>query len=349
MRVAFVIHEMTGGGAERVISVLANYMVKKSIDVSILMTAGAKVEYELEPEVRVIQVGVKTSGNPLNFVRRILRLRSNLKEGAYDAVVAFEADTGLYTTIASTALGKGILISERNDPDKYKHKLLRWFTYTHAEKIIFQTEDARNYFDGEIKKKGVVIANPINDALPIPYEGDRNKSIVSVGRLELQKNYKVLIEAFEMYHKDHPDYSLHIYGEGGLREELQSRIDVGKAKNNIVLEGFCDNVIELIRNASMFVMTSDYEGMPNALMEAMAIGLPVISTDCPIGGPRELIEDGVNGLLVNVGDAKGTAKAMSKIADDIEFASKIGEEAKKIREKYNTETICMKWIEALKL
>lgn len=348
MNIAFVIHEMTGGGAERVISVLANNMVKKGIDVTILMTAGAKVEYELDSRVRVIQVGDKTAGNPINFLKRITNLRSNFKNEVYDAIIAFEADTGFYSVIANAFMGNKLFVSERNDPARYNHKLLRWFAYSKAKRVLFQTEGARNYFRGNIRDKGIVIANPLKEGLPDVYHGDRRKQIVAVGRLNSQKNYHVMIDAFEEFYRMHPDYSLHIYGEGELRENISRRIQAGNAAEAIILEGFCSNVNEKIRDAAMFVMSSDYEGMPNALMEAMAIGLPVISTDCPIGGPRELIEDGVNGLLVNIGDSNGIAKAMAKLADDTELATRIGVEATRIREKYNSDTICMKWIEAIK-
>ena len=347
MNIAFVINEMAGGGAERVISVLANHMVEYDIEVSILMTAGGRVEYELDPRVRVIQVGEKAAGNPLNLIHRISMLRNKMKRGNFDVVIAFAADTGLYTLLANAFLKNKLYMSERCDPASYNHKLLMWIAYFGAKKVIFQTNDAREYFSGKIKNNGVIIPNPLNTSLPSPYCGLRKKEIVAVGRLEPQKNYNLLIDAYSIFHVSHPDYSLHIFGKGYLKEELLLRCRALKLQDSVVLEGFCSDVNSRIREAAMYVMSSDFEGMPNALMEAMALGLPVISTDCPVGGPRECISDGENGLLVKCNDVKGLADAMSKLADDIEFAAELGKKAMAIREQYDVQTICGKWLEAI--
>lgn len=347
MKVAFVVHEMTGGGAERVISVISNYMVKKGIDVSILMTAGGQIEYELDSRVKTKQIGTRTEGNPLNFVKRIVGLRKKFKVENYDAIVAFEADTGLYAVIANMFLRNKLFISERNDPDRYKHKLLRFFAYNCADRVIFQTDDAKDYFSGRIRNRGVVIGNPLKEDIPDAYLGENSKRIVAVGRLEDQKNYPMLLEAFEQFYKIHSDYTLHIYGKGYLLDYLREMMSDYSSSKAVIFEGFSDDVINDIRDAAMFVMTSDYEGMPNALMEAMAVGLPVISTDCPIGGPRQLISDGKNGLLVSCGEAQILADAMDRLADDPVFAKKLGNKALKIRDKYNAEVICAQWIKAI--
>jgi glycosyltransferase involved in cell wall biosynthesis len=182
------------------------------------------------------------------------------------------------------------------------------YLYKKADGFVFQTEDAAKYFEGIIKCDSKIIPNPINPKfIKEPYKGEREKNIVTVGRLESQKNQKMLIEAFGKIESKYPEYSLLIYGDGSKKEELQDLIKEKGLENKVILKGKIDDVENVIDKAKMFVLSSDYEGMPNALMEAMALGLPCISTDCPCGGPRYLMENGKSGLLVPVGNSDAMA------------------------------------------
>ena len=159
-----------------------------------------------------------------------------------------------------------------------------------------------------------------------------------------QKNQKMLIEAFSKIHSNYPEYQLVIYGEGKLRHQLQEQIDLLGLQERISLPGSRSDVLEQIKDASLFVLPSDFEGMPNVLIEAMALGLPCISTDCPCGGPRELIQNGVNGILISVGDVEALACEMSKVLDDSEMSALLGKNAVQIREKLNMEKIGKEWL-----
>ena len=216
--------------------------------------------------------------------------------------------------------------------------------YKKADKIVFQTNDAMNYFSEDIRKKGIIIPNPLNPIfLNSYYEGKRKKTIVSVGRLEEQKNQLMLIRAFSKISKEFNEYNLKIYGEGTLRSKLQNEIDRLELNEKVKLCGISNNIKEDIKDASLFIITSNYEGMPNALMEAMALGLPVISTDCPCGGPKFLIENKKNGILIPVGDEKVLIESIRMILNNNKFAIQIGKNALEIGEKLSPNIINQKW------
>jgi glycosyltransferase involved in cell wall biosynthesis len=173
--------------------------------------------------------------------------------------------------------------------------------------------------------------------------GEREKVIIGAGRLNSQKNFPLLISSFAQIAKDFPGYKLRIYGKGALLESLQSLAKEKGVGDRVEFPGYVPNMPEVLEKASMFVLSSDFEGMPNALMEAMASGLPCISTDCGGGGARFLIEDGENGLLVPQKDEVAMAEAMRKILSDDAFANKIAENARKLQENLAPEKIYGEW------
>lgn len=175
------------------------------------------------------------------------------------------------------------------------------------------------------------------------YDGIRKNTIVSVGRLEEQKNQLMLIRAFSKITKEFSTYNLKIYGEGTLKDQLQREIDKLNLNEKVELCGVSNNIKEDIKDVSLFIMTSNYEGMPNALMEAMALGLPVISTDCPCGGPKFLIENETNGILIPVGDENTLVIKIKMLLSNKEFAMKIGKNARKIGKSLSPNIINKKW------
>ena len=352
MKVVFTIANMAGGGSERVISILANQFVKRGIDTAILMTAGNTIEYALDSKVETVSMGGTSGGSMKKRIERISAMRQYfMQEGNKDAVlVAFGPGTAFYTWMSSLGLGNKLIISERNDPSACPHPILRNMVYNRASRLVFQTYQARDCFPKRIAQRGEVIPNPIKPNLPEPYVRERPKTVVAVGRLEDQKNYPLLIKAFSEFHKEFGEYSLHIYGKGYLEEELKrlSYNELELTDKNVIFEGFRTDVNDCIRNAGMYILSSDYEGISNALIEALAMGIPTISTDCPIGGSAMCIKDGVSGLLVPVGDATKLAEAMKKLAENEEYASLLGQKALEIRNKYDENTITENWINIIK-
>lgn len=342
-QIIFVVSALHGGGAERVIATLANYMASHGDDVTILMIAGDEVVYQLEDSVHLISIGQASGGNPLVQFKRLSAMRTYFKEHSRSHVVSFSTTINMFTLIASWGLGMDVIVSERNDPNRFHHQWLRNIIYAMGGRFAFQTEDAANCFSERIRSRSHVIPNPIRAGIPKAYRGEREKKIAAAGRLEPQKNHKLLLEAFAGFHQNFPEYTLHIYGKGKLEAELKAFAAELHIESHVIWEGFRNDILEQIRPYSMYVLSSDYEGISNSLMEAMALGLPCISTDCPIGGSRLCIQDGENGRLIPTGDRESLQRAMEWMAQDSSRAERMGQRAAVIRERFSEERICECW------
>lgn len=363
MKILFCIDSMTKGGAERVVSNLTDYLVKKDLknDVYILTITNSEVDYKLNEKVKLMSLEQKITlihdetkrNNKFiklkNFYTRVKKMKEKIHKIKPDVIVSFLPYTSFIVLLANK--GKiPVIVSVRNDPVvEYSSKMYNFLMrklYPKASGFVFQTEDAKDYFKDVIKVQSIVIPNPINPNFIVKesYKGKRKKEIVSVGRLFEQKNHKLLINAFSEITDKFPDYKLIIYGEGNERSNLEKLIKEKKLENKVFLPGLIDNVKNKIYDASLFVLSSDYEGMPNALMEAMALGLPVISTDCPCGGPKFLIKNNVNGILVEVNNVSEMKAAIEKILENKNFANKIADNACSIVTDLNPEKINYYWL-----
>ncbi len=351
-KILFVIPSLGSGGAERVISTLSSELAAGGYDVGILLTGNSRIHYELSPKVQLTKLECEERYGHLNtavrYIKRIRDIRAALKENPADVVISFMAENNTDVCLATMGMKVPVIVSERNDPaidpaGRVK-QLLRGLAYHRASGFVFQTPDAQSYFRKGIQDRSCIIYNPLTAKIPEPYEGQRDKRVVSVGRLHKQKNFPMLIEAFAEFSRTYPDYTLEIYGEGPLEESLNQLISEKGLTEKVTLKGFCTDVHEQIRSAAFFVMTSDFEGMPNALVEAMALGMPCISTDCRCGGPRMLTENGKRGLLIPTGDAAALAKAMETLAADPERAKALGDKAAEIKKQVDTQTVVDQWL-----
>lgn len=340
-KIALINGSLGGGGAERFTVTLANALQKDAAFQLFLITAQKqKNEYRLDECVNRYCI-LKD-----RFLKDILSIRYFLKTNTIDTAVAIGIYANLVLCVANVFLKTKVIISERNDP---KHdslsmvsKILRKLLYWRADGFVFQTKGAQSFYSRSIQKRSVVVHNPIMDN--VPYKSNVcNKEIVAVGRLMPQKNYPLLLQAFAQVVKNHPDYTLRIFGQGILLEELQMLSEELCVADKVVFEGFSDHVHESIKDSDIFVMSSDFEGMPNSLMEAMAMGFPVISTDCPSGGPAELIQNGENGLLVQVGDATALAKAMETLITDQKLKQQLSKNAVTLRKTHSVDKIVSSW------
>lgn len=346
-KVIFVVANMTGGGAERVIAILANQFIKNNIDVIIMMTAGNEVVYSLDNKVKLISMGGKTGGSMAARLKRIQKMRKFFKQNSPATIVVFGLGASFYAVVGNFFLKNTMVISERNDPNACQYPHLRNVIYSRADYMVYQTEMAKEEFPKYLQKNAEVIANPISSNLPPRYMGEREKKIVAVGRLEKQKNYPLLLMAFAVFHKKHPEYKLHIYGKGNLEKELHELSVHLEISKSVVWKGFCKNVWKEIEDASMYVLSSDFEGISNSMLEALGLGLPVISTDCPIGGSKMCIQNKKNGLLVPIGDEKALADAMCEVIENKKLATEMSDAAYEIREKFSEENISKQWLNVI--
>ena len=346
MKIVFVIPNMTGGGTERVISLLSEEYIRMGIDVAIMQFAGYERAYELDEKIDDFSVAPKSNGNPIIMIRRLVNMRKFFKQNPDCLIFSFCVMGAVFSVISTFGMKRYILVAERSSPDSCKQVNLRNWAYKRTNRITFQTNEGITYFPDWIKSKAVVIPNPIDSAIPKPYSGARTHRIVSVGRLHAVKNHALLFEAFADFSGQFPDYELHIYGQGELEAELKEKAVSLGISDKIVWHGFRKNVTEEIRDAGMFVSTSNYEGISNSMLEALAMGIPSICTDCPIGGARSYIEHEKNGLLIPVRDKEALTKAMVRIASDESFAAQLSENAAKVRDKYSLNSIAVKFLEA---
>lgn len=347
MKIVFVVPDMIGGGTERIVSLLANEYAKRGIEVAILIFAGSKVEYPLDEKVEIVKVGGPSRGNPIIRIKRILFMRKYYRENRDCIIFAFSAMGTVFSGISTIGQKHFMLVSERNDPREYEHKWIRDFFYRRADRIVLQTDDVLGFFDRKIRKKAVVIPNPIDPALPPVYEGERKKKIAVAARLEPAKDHKTLINAFYDFQKQFPDFTLEIYGRGSLENELKNMVKTLEIDGKVNFHGFCKTVREEIRDNAMYVLSSRYEGISNALIETMSMGMPVVATDCPVGGSRMCIRDHENGIMVPVGDVKAMTRAMSELAVDEGLSKKIARNAAKIRGEFLIGHIADRFLECV--
>lgn len=353
MKTAFLFGSLGRGGAERVIASLANDFVEKGDRVDIVSLGEAEPGYRIDSRVHVVPLHVAgVSGNTVRAVRRnaktVYALRRYLIKAHPDRVVVFNTRLAVEVLLANP-LHKSykVIVSERANPmfDKKLgglERLFRALLLDKADRFIFQTSRVQRCFPEKITKKGVVIPNGVfSDQIlesVVPF-GERKKNVIcSVGRLAKQKGYDVLIQAFAQFNRDHSGYVLHIFGEGPEKSNIETMISSFGMTGKVVLHGNVANVIEEINDAGMFILASRFEGMPNALIEAMACGIPCIASDCDFG-PGELIENEDNGLLFPVDDIDALVKAMKTIADNEAFAERLSRNAQQIRKTHSKEKI----------
>lgn len=346
-KIIIVTRSMYAGGAERVIAQLANYFNSEGIVCKIVTIDNEKILYKLNNTIEILPIGMKSKNKLFDKISRYSILRTLIRKERPDVVLSMPEDIGIYVILALLGLNIPVFVSERNNPwvmpDKKITRLLRKFMYPFATGLVFQTEMAKSFFPSKIQDKGIVLPNPIDvSRIPKQHKGERKKVIVGAGRLDKQKNFSLLIRAFGEFSKKHPDYSLHIYGDGGLRNSLEQQIEKLDLIGKVELLGRKNDLLERMNSSAMFVLSSDYEGMPNVLLEAMCMGMPVISTDCPSGGPRELINHGVNGLLIDVGDETDLLQAMERLTDET-YAEQLCKQAYLLRDKLTSQDIFSEW------
>lgn len=346
--ILFYINILCKGGAERVIIQLAKHFAESGYRSVLVTSYVGDNEYPVPECVERISIEQEQveRGRLAKNIFRIRALRKIIKERKPEAVISFMAEPNFRNVIATIGLKVKSIVSVRNDPNReYAGKLgkiVGKFILPMADGCVFQTDEAKAWFPKKLQKKSDVILNDVDKVFfETEYKG--GNAVVTLGRLSEQKNQKMLINAFAVVADKYHDACLNIYGIGPLKDELQKQIEKINMTDRIVLKGLTHTAHKVFAEAGIFVLPSDYEGMPNALLEALAIGVPSISTDCPCGGPRKLITDGVNGLLIPVNDEKALVQALDRLLQDRNYALNLGRKAKEMSSAYSTVQVFSKW------
>jgi glycosyltransferase involved in cell wall biosynthesis len=335
------------GGAERVISLISDYFCKRDWNVTIALLLSNKVDYQMNEAVKIVNL----AGNERSRIKRVPKwftgIRKLTKKEKPDVILSFAARINVLVQISCFGLKTPIVVSERNDPymdgrPSSIDKMTTWL-YPKAKVVVFQTKRAERYFEKAKLTNKTIITNPIsvNVVAGTPVHG----KIVTAGRLTSQKNHKLLVDAFFEVAKKHQQAELYIYGSGELRDTLEKQAEELKIGGRVHLMGNVPNIHEQISDANAFVLSSDYEGLSNALLEAMMMGLPCISTDC--AGSDEYIKDRENGLLVPVGDKDALVSGMLEVLENKELALLLGKNAREASVVFAKDNVLDEWFELI--
>lgn len=353
-KIAFYIGSLRKGGAERVFVNLAEYFQREGYRVVMVTQYQKEEEYDLPDGIERIlsDIGEEkvSASRVVNFLRRLNKLHVIWKEQEPDLVLSCIGKNNFMTVVTTMGTKTKAVVSVVGEAgEEYPSRAMRLLAdilFSRAAGIVLQTERSRSFFCRKVGEKAVILPNSLNPAFIRPrYEGLREKRIVSVGRMDANKNHEMQIRAFAALKEKYPDYTLVIYGDGELRSYLEETASELGVRGRVSLPGVVQDVAARIGQASLFLLTSYSEGVSNALIEALALGLPVIATDVPSGGTEELVKDGVNGLVIPAGDQGALVRAMDRFLGDADYADRLGREAARIQERLAPKRVNPLWKE----
>ena len=341
-KIIFFIATLCSGGAERVVSILSKNLTDYGYTVEILMYYDKPVFYEIDSRINVVSVVRQTES--YNILRNLIWMRHYFRTNA-EVIVSFLSSFNILALLSNLFTGIPIIISERTDPRRgsLAYRILRDTLYNLADHIVVQSKYSNDYFSLKLRSKMTVIYNPIDvkDFAGKAITAPKEKLIVTVGRLIPVKNQAMLIKSFSNIKKQFPDYKLIIFGEGECRQELQQIVNELDLQNSIQLYGNNKNLFKELIHAELFVLTSNYEGMSNALLESMCLGLPVISTK--VSGATDFIISEVNGILIDKKDDLQLSCAIKKVLSDKKLQHQYGVRATEIIKYVSVDAIIPKW------
>lgn len=354
-RIAFHLNCLARGGAERVVTNLANQFAKEGYEVFIATEWQEEDEYQIDDAVKRIHVGLRdedqNKGRVTKFLLRVKYLKKFVREYKPDVLIAFAKRANYRALMAAGNMKIPVVISIRTDPkghyDSFTDKIQNKWLFPKAAGCVFQTKGQKDFFKPLLQDNSRVILNPINPK----YIGgeaptEREKSVVHHARLVDFKNQPMLVRAFLRVHEKHPDYVLKMYGDDshdGTKEILEKIIADNHAEDYVFIMGGSDSLEKELPKGSVYAFSSDWEGMPNSLLEAMALGMPIVATDCPCGGPATVMTNEVDGLLIPVKDEDALVAGLNRLIEDRELAERLGNNARKIADIGNSQAVFAQW------
>lgn len=357
MKIIVLTDHFGNGGAERVASLVINGLSSVPTNEVHVCVFEDVNNYNMKRDcVSFHLLADPQKSHLVNAYLKIRNLARVIKNVQADVIYSFGPIMAAYVYLAKKISGvrkMKVVDSERNDP-RYEpvarwKKIIRNYCYNKADVLVCQTPMAVDFLRTlyGIKTRTVIISNPVTPNLPA-WHGEQSKNIITAARLTEQKNLPLLIDAFEILHKDYSDYNLIIYGDGELRGYLTDYIERRGLAKCVFLPGFSKDIHNVMASSFMYVSSSDYEGISNSMLESLGVGLPCICTDCPVGGASMVIESGKNGLLTPVGDAYALYKCMKKLIENPAFVKSISRASREVNEKYSLSRISAQWVELLR-
>jgi glycosyltransferase involved in cell wall biosynthesis len=353
-RLTIVIGSLALGGAQRILTILTNEWAARGWAITILTfdPAGLPPFFPLHPAIAVRPLGIAGDSGPsvwraiLNNIRRLAVLRRALRRSSPDLVLSFLYRTNIVAVLASRGLGVPIVIAERTNPESVVSsrwwRVLRRWTYRLADAATAQTDAAADYLRAIGQSRVIVIPNPVLEPQAGVALAAQRPLIVAMGRLSEEKRFDMLIGAFAALAGRFPDWRLVIFGEGPERKRLAALIAEHGLSERIGLPGSIADAAAALRAADIFVLSSRFEGFPNALCEAMALGVACVATDCP-SGPRAIVRSGTDGLLVPNEDQAALAEGMTQLMGDADLRARLGNRAKEIVQRLSLAQILDQW------
>lgn len=353
--VTLVSSSLSAGGAERVLSVMANHWAARNRRVTFVTLSDTSDDhYSLDDRVRRVALAVEGVSNGswvalTRNARRVVALRRAIRDAAAPVVISFGDRVNVLTLLATMGTGTRVIVSERTDPRRHRigraWSRLRNLTYRRADKLVVQTGGLVSWAAPLVgEQRCCVIENPVReiDARSWAAAAARtSRTVLGVGRLERLKGFDMLVRAFAQVAQQFDDWNLVILGEGAEREPLGDLARHLAIDGRLSLPGVVRDPERVMAQSDLFVLPSRYEGFPNALLEAMAIGMAVISTETT--GATEIIQDNLNGLLVPIDDVAALARAMARLMGDGGARATLGEAARAVRERFNIDHVMAKW------
>jgi GalNAc-alpha-(1->4)-GalNAc-alpha-(1->3)-diNAcBac-PP-undecaprenol alpha-1,4-N-acetyl-D-galactosaminyltransferase len=354
MRITFVISALNSGGAQRVMSTMANYWDAHGESVALITVTGKEHQpfYSLSPGVQWLPLGqARSSRTPihavLNNARRLLRLRQTIQRSKPDVVISFLDTTNVLTLLSTRATGLPVIVEEHTDPNLSRPhpiwKQLRTLLYPRATRLIVLSESSKQFFSERVQRKTLIIPNPLHvDPIADPTLKAARPQIVSMGRLSHEKGFDQLIDAFARIAGRFPDWDLVIWGEGPLRSTLSEQRDRLGLTDRVLLPGNTTKPHDELSKGQIYALPSRREGFPMALAEGMACGLPAVAFDLP-SGPKIIMRDGIDGLLVPMGDVPAFACALERLMCNDAIRAEMASHAPDVRDRYGVDRVMAVW------
>lgn len=356
IKIAFLISSLRYGGANKVMIDIANFLSKKGYEIIIITYQKQDMFYQLDKNIKIKTIKIDTviskKMRRVIQIRHIIKLFKILKKENPKVIISFENYAKLISNVAAIFTRTKVIVSERLDPYNYKKgkKYNNYIRHLMANGCVFQTRGAANYFPKKIQQTCEIIPNFSNFEKKDPVKWELRKNEISfVARLDLkQKRQDIMLEAFKLILKEAPYMKLVFYGDGPDKKKLQVYSEELGLSKSVEFRGVVKEIRKEIRNSKVFVLTSDFEGIPNALIEALSLGVPSVSTDCSPGGARELIEHGVNGFIVPCGNVKEIADKVLELLINFDLSNRVAKNAINISDQLSPNKILPKWEEYIK-